>query len=376
MVYLDYASTTPIRKEVLDTYTMLLGKYYGNSDSLHEIGRASSKLMEQSRAQIAQLLRVHKDEIIFTSCASESNNYAIKGFAFQNKRRGNHIISTCVEHSSVSMALEQLKVVFDFEITYLPVYEDGKIRLDDLKKALRKDTILVSIMMVNNETGAINPIKECADYVHKNSRAFFHVDGVQALGKVDVPIEAVDMATFSAHKIYGLKGSAILYKKSNIELLPLISGGQQEYGLRAGTSNAPANIMFAKTLRLILEEKEKNLKYVKGLNEKLRKEISNMEDMIINSPEDASPYILNISCLKIGSEIMLNALNSKGFAVSAQSTCSSHSKAVSKVLLAMGTGELRATHAIRISLSHLTTMEEIQSFLKALKEIYHDYRTK
>ena len=158
--------------------------------------------------------------------------------------------------------------------------------------------------------------------------------------------------------------------------MPLISGGQQEYGLRAGTSNAPANIMFAKTLRLILEEKEKNLKYVKGLNEKLRKEISNMEDMIINSPEDASPYILNISCLKIGSEIMLNALNSKGFAVSAQSTCSSHSKAVSKVLLAMGTGELRATHAIRISLSHLTTMEEIQSFLKALKEIYHDYRTK
>lgn len=134
MIYLDYASTTPIRKEVLETYTMLLHKYYGNSDSLHEIGRETSKLMEQGRAQIAQLLHVHKDEIIFTSCASESNNYAIKGFAWQNKRRGNHIISSCVEHSSVSMALEQLKEVFGFEITYLPVYEDGKIRLDDLKK--------------------------------------------------------------------------------------------------------------------------------------------------------------------------------------------------------------------------------------------------
>ena len=376
MIYLDYASTTPIRKEVRETYQMLLENYYGNSDSLHDVGRATAKLMEQSRAAIAQLFHVEKDEILFTSCASESNNYAMKGFAWKNAHRGKHIISTCVEHSSIHNALEQLKETFGFEVTYLPVYADGTIHLEDLKKALRKDTILVSMMLVNNETGAINPIKECAAYVHAYSRAVFHMDGVQGLGKIPISLHDVDMATFSAHKIYGLKGSAILYKKRNIELLPLLSGGQQEQGLRAGTSNAPTNIVFAKTLRLALEEQEKAYQYVQELNIYLRREIENIEDMVINSPADASCFILNFSDLKIGSEVMLNALNAKGFCVSAQSTCSSKSKAISHVLLAMGLGEVRATHAIRVSLSHMTTKDEVEKFIKALKEIHHDYRTK
>lgn len=202
------------------------------------------------------------------------------------------------------------------------------------------------------------------------------MDGVQALGKLEVDLSCVDLATFSAHKIYGLKGSAILYKKRNVELVPLISGGQQENGLRAGTSNAPTNIVFAKTLRLAMEQREDAYAHVQKLNSYLRKALSTMEDIVINSPEEGSPFILNISNLRIGSEIMLNALNAKGFAVSAQSTCSSHSKAVSAVLLAMGLGEQRATHAIRISLSHLTTREEVDAFLQALKEINHDYRTK
>lgn len=376
MIYLDYSSTTPIRESVLKTYDMLLKTYYGNSDSLHDLGRETGKLMEQSRAQIAQLFHVYKEEIIFTSCASESNNYATKGYAWKNQNKGKHMITTCVEHSSIHNAMEQLREVFGFEITYLPINEQGVVDIEDLKKALRKDTILVSMMMVNNETGAINPIKECADYVHANSRAAFHMDGVQALGKIPIDLSCVDMATFSAHKIYGLKGSAILYKKRNIALLPLISGGQQEEGLRGGTSNAPANIVFAKTLRLALEGLPKAYEYVKKLNERIRSELGELEDIVINSPQDACPFILNISCLRIGSEIMLNALNEKGFAVSAQSTCSSKSKAVSSVLLAMGLGELRATHAIRISLSHQTTDEEVSTFIQALKEIINDYRTK
>ncbi|MGX8851921.1 cysteine desulfurase family protein [Amedibacillus sp. YH-ame10] len=376
MIYLDYASTTPIRKEVLDTYTMLLTKYYGNSDSLHDIGRESAKLMEQSRASVAQLFHVRSDEIFFTSCASESNNYVIKGYAWKNDYKGKHIITTCVEHASIHMACEQLKEHFGFDITYLPVNEKGVVSLIDLKNALRKDTILVSMMMVNNETGAINPIKECADYVHEHSRAAFHMDGVQALGKVELDLSWVDMATFSAHKIYGLKGSAIFYKQKNIEVLPLISGGQQENGYRAGTSNAPTNIVFAKTLRLILEEQKNNYEYVKRLNNYLREELGKMKDVCINSDTEGSPYILNVSCLKVGSEIMLNALNEKGFAVSAQSTCSSKSKAISQVLLAMGLGEVRATHAVRISLSHLTTQKEVEAFIRAWKEIAHDYRTK
>lgn len=376
MIYLDYASTTPIRKEVLDTYTMLLSKYYGNSDSLHDIGRESAKLMERSRANIAQLFHVQKEEIFFTSCASESNNYATKAYAWANKRKGNHLITTCVEHSSITNAMKQLEEQFGFEVTYLPVNAQGVVSLDDLKKALRKDTILVSMMMVNNETGAINPIKECADYVHAHSRAAFHMDGVQALGKIPVDLSYVDMATFSAHKIYGLKGSALFYKKKNIQVFSLISGGQQEEGLRAGTSNAPTDIVLAKTLRLALESLNENYTYVKQLNTWLRNALSDCEDIVINSPETASPYILNISVLCIGSEVMLNALNEKGFAVSAQSTCSSKSKAISHVLLEMGLGELRATHAIRISLSHMTTMEELQAFVKAIKEVIHDYRTK
>lgn len=376
MIYLDYASTTPIRKEVLETYTMLLAKYYGNSDSLHDIGRESAKLMEKSRANIAQLFHVRSDEIFFTSCASESNNYATKAYAWANQHKGKHLITTCVEHSSIHNSMKQLEEHFGFEVTYLSVNDQGVASLEELKQALRKDTILVSMMMVNNETGAINPIKECAQYVHANSRAVFHMDGVQALGKIPVDLSLVDMATFSAHKIYGLKGSALFYKKKNLKMLPLISGGQQEEGLRAGTSNAPADIVFAKTVRLALEDLEKNYVYIKDLNDWLRKELSACEDIVINSPEHASPYILNISVLCIGSEVMLNALNERGFAVSAQSTCSSKSKAVSHVLLEMGLGDIRATHAIRISMSHMTTKEELVAFVKTIKEVIHDYRTK
>lgn len=376
MIYLDYASTTPIRNEVLTTYTNVLTNYFGNSDSLHDLGRESFRLMEQSRASIAQLFHVSKDEILFTSCASESNNYAIKGYAWKNETKGKHIITTSIEHSSVHKACVQLEESFGFEITYLKVYEDGCIRIDDLKKALRSDTILVSMMQVNNETGAINPIEACAKYVHENSRAIFHIDAVQALGKIPVDLSCVDMATFSAHKIYGLKGSAILYKRKNIDLLPLISGGQQEFGYRAGTSNVPTNIVFAKTLRLILEEQAHHSTYVTKLNLYVKEQLKKMSDIVINSNEACSPYIINISCLCIGSEVMLNAMNEKGICVSAQSTCSSKSKAVSQVLLEMGLGELRATHAIRISLSHMTTIEELDAFINALKEIIHDYRTK
>lgn len=375
MIYLDYASTTPIRKEVLDTYTKILAEYYGNSDSLHEVGRKVSKVLEQSRANIAQLLHVYNEEIIFTSCASESNNMAIKGFALKNAHRGKHIITSAIEHSSVLKTMKQLEEVFGFEVTYLPVNQAGVVQTEELRQALRKDTILVTFMFVNNETGAINPIEELAKIVHEHSRAVFHCDCVQAIGKIKVDLSYMDMATFSAHKIYGLKGSGLLYKKKNIQLLPLLSGGQQELGIRAGTSNAPTHIVMAKTLRLALEEQESSFHYVKTLNNYMREQLTKMQDVVINSDRACSPFILNISCLRVGSEIMLNALNAKGFAVSAQSTCSSKSKARSYVLLEMGLGEERATHAIRISLSYQTTKEEVDAFIKALQEVLNDYGT-
>lgn len=376
MKYFDYASTTPLDEDVYQTYIKILSSQYANADSLHDLGRESHRLMEKSRAQIAQLLSVCDDEILFTSCASEANSTAIKGFALQYQNRGKHIITTRVEHSSVLHSVAQLQENFGFEVSYLSVNKEGVIDLEELRKKLRKDTILVSIMQVNNETGAINPIREAAKMIHTSSRAVLHVDGVQALGKLAIPLDAIDMATFSAHKIYGLKGSALLYKKKNITLLPLINGGQQEYGLRGGTSNAPVNIVFAKTLRLALERQREAYEHVQRLRAMLCGWLMELPDITINSPKEAVPHILNISCLKVGSEIMLNALNERGFCVSAQSTCSSKSKARSYVLLEMGLGEEIATHAIRISLSHHTSEEDVRALYKAIKEINHDYRTK
>ena len=376
MIYFDYASTTPIRGSVLETYQKVLSQYYGNADSLHELGRESHKLMEKSRAQIAQLLSVKTNEIMFTSCASEANSYAIKGYALQYAKRGKHIITTCVEHSSILHACAQLEQHFGFEVTYLPITKEGIVDLQELRAALRKDTILVSTMAVNNETGALNPIQAIAQIVHTQTRAAYHVDGVQALGKITLDLQDIDLATFSAHKIYGLKGSAILYHKKNIELFALINGGQQEDGMRGGTSNAPTNIVFAKTLRLALDEQEATFTHVRKLHDRLVCALTAMEDVVINSPPQALPHFINVSFLKVGSEIMLNALNERGFCVSAQSTCSSKSKARSHVLLAMGLGETVATHAIRITLSHLTTKEEVEALITALKEINHDYRTK
>lgn len=375
MIYFDYASTAPLNPDVLDTYTRLLPQLYANADSLHAPGREAQRLMEKSRAQIAQLLSVRGDEIIFTSCASEANSTAIKGFALANRHRGNHLITTKAEHSSVAAAFAQLEQEFGFRVSYIPVTTQGIVDTETLYKALAKDTILVSLMYVNNETGAINPIEEVSAYVHEHSRAVVHVDCVQALGKLKLPLSMLDMATFSAHKIYGLKGSAFFYKKRNIKLLPLINGGQQEQGIRGGTSNTPANIVLAKTLRLALENQDEHYAYVKKLHDQLCTELSTLNDVHINSNEQCIPHIVNVSFLNVGSEIMLNALDERGFCVSAQSTCSSRSRAYSHVLAEMGLGDHIATHAIRISLSHMTTSEEINQLIQALKEINHDYRT-
>ena len=376
MIYLDYASTTPIRQEVLQAYEKILKTYYANADSLHQAGRKVQSLLETSRANIAQLFHVQPREIMFTSCASEANNYALKGFAFANQQRGRHIITSCAEHSSIMSSAAQLQEVFGFEVTYLPLHADGTVHLEEVKKALRKDTILVSIMCVNNETGCINDIRTIANYVHAHSRAMVHSDLVQALGKMELDLSFLDMATFSAHKIFGLKGSGLLYHRANVELLPLISAGQQEDGLRGGTSNAPTEIVFAKTLRLALEEQAAHIAHVRKINDYARSQLAQIPEIDINSPQEALPFILNFSCLCIGSEIMLNALDAKGFCVSAQSTCNSKGKAISHVLLAMGKDELHATHAVRLSFSHLTTMAQIDAFIQSLKEIIKDYATR
>lgn len=374
-VFLDYASCTPVRKEVLSTYTQLVEECYVNSEALYQAGVKVNTLVETSRKQIAKLLGVHAEEIIFTSGASEANSFAIKGYALQNKHKGNHIITSLMEHSSVLQSMKQLESHFGFEVTYLPVQKDGRIAVQGIKNALRKDTILVSIMAVNNEIGSVQPIEEIAELL-KDSTVKFHVDAVQSIGKEDFSLQDIDMLTITAHKLYGVKGCGVLYKKKNIALLPLINGGQQEQGLRGGTLNAPACIVFAKTLRLALAEKQAHYAYVQTLNKHMREALRTIQDIVINSSKDACPYILNFSCTSIGSEIMLNALNSKGICLSTQSTCSSRTKAPSHTLSAMGLPNEITYGAMRVSFSHLSTIEEIEYVIQSIKEIVHEYRTK
>lgn len=371
-IYFDNSSTTRIHPEVLKSYEQLLEKYYVNSESLYDEGSEISQMMEKARGAIAGLLGVHATDILFTSGSSESNSAAIKGCAFaqQNKK---HIITTNVEHSSILNACAQLEQYFGYRITYLPVDGTGRINVDDLKKALDEDTAVVSIMYVNNESGAVNPISEIAEVVKKQSHAYLHVDLTQAVGKVPLDLANVDMASISAHKLEGLKGSGILMKKTYVPFIPLINGGEQEYGLRGGTANACADMVFAKTLRLAIENGKKYHLYIKDLRDRLVKGLLTIDGVEINSPEDAVVSTVNWSYEKIPSEVMQNALNAKGFMVSARSTCASKSDDPSYVLTAMGYSSRRASSCIRISLSYHNTEEEIDLFLTSLKEIIEHY---
>ncbi len=371
-VYFDNASTTAVNPEVLKTYKALLDKYYVNSESLYEEGAEVHRNIEKARAATAGLLGVKADEIIFTAGGSESNSLAIKGVAFANLNK-KHIITTKIEHSSVMNSCKQLERLFGYDITWLDVNEKGVVNVEDVKKALREDTVLVSIMAVNNEVGSINPIDEIKEIVRKQSHAYFHVDYTQAIGKVPFDFTDIDLATISAHKLEGLKGSAILMKKKYVEIEPIISGGEQEYGVRGGTNNACTNMVFAKTLRLALEDSVSHLNYIQSLKDKLVEGLNSIEGIEINSPDNGIACTVNFSYEEIPSEVMQNALNGYGYMVSARSTCESHSNNPSYVLQAMGYSDRRASSCIRVSLSKQNTLDEVNGFIQAIKEITSRY---
>ncbi len=371
MIYLDYVSTTPLNSEVNRMYQSLLNDYFANADSLYSLGIQTSRLMEQSRYHVSKLLNVLPQELIFTSGASESNSTAIKGCAFQYQKRGKHIITSVIEHSSVYNTCLQLKDVFGFDVDFISVDSQGRIDLKELESKIRKDTILISIMYVSNEVGTIQPIEEVRKLIQKiNPQIKLHVDMVQALGKIPVDLSIVDYASFSAHKIYGLKGSGLLYKKENASLVPLINGGQQENHMRGGTSNTATHTMFAKTLRLALENAKEKYDHVMKLNQYVRQQLQKEDDIVINTPvSHSSPYILNFSCVGYKPEVLLHALEEKGCYVSTKSTCSSHKNDVSHTLAAMHLSDDIASSAIRISFSHLTTQQEVEEFLYHLHHI-------
>ena len=371
-VYFDSSSTTKINDEVLATYKELLTNYYVNSESLYSEGTEIYRMLERSRAAAASLLGVEPSEIIYTSGSSEANSSAVKGVSFACPGK-KHIITTQIEHSSLLNACRQMENIFGYDVTYLPVDRYGTVKAEDVLRNLRDDTVLVSVMHVNNETGAVNPIAEIAEIVKKKSHAYFHTDMTQSVEKIPISLRNVDLASMSAHKIEGLKGSGILIRKTHVPFVPLINGGEQEFGLRGGTSNAPVNIVFAKTLRLALENREKYHEHITSLSDHLKEELTKIPGIEMNTPEAAMDGIVNFSYENIPSEVMQNALNQAGFMVSARSTCESHSNNPSYVLTAMGYSDRRASSSIRVSLSRFNTAEETDRFILALKEIIAHY---
>lgn len=367
-IYFDNVSTTSLNKEVLKTYEDLLDKYYCNSDALYDDGVTIYNMQEKSRANIANMFHVEKDEVIFTSGASEANSLAIKGLCFNNPNK-KHIVTSIYEHSSVYNSIKQLEEHFGYEVTYINPNEQGVIEPEEVKKALKDNTILVSIMLVNNEIGSINDIDTIKEIVKKHSGTYFHCDITQGLGKVDIDLKDIDLASFSAHKIHGLKGSGALIRKKHVNLLPIISGGQQEFSIRGGTSNAPVNIVLAKTIRLALENRDKHDTYLKELKDYFINEISKLDKVSINSPVNGVSNLVNIST-PIPSEVELNALNARDIMVSSKSTCGSRKNEGNRTLTSLGINE---DYALRISFDYSNTKEEIDYFVNCLKEDIERY---
>lgn len=376
MIYFDNSATTKPYQEVLDSFVTVSREYFGNPSSLHGFGGKAEKLLTQAREQVATLLDVKSNEIYFTSGGTESNNLAIKGAALVNKNKGRHLITTKIEHASVREAMEQLEQN-GFEITYLPVDRNGRVQIDLLEKSIRPDTILVSIMLVNNEVGTIQPIKEIGAILKKYPSILFHVDGVQAIGKVPIALKdnRVDMCSISGHKFHGLKGTGALFIRDGLILSPLLSGGNQERKMRSGTENVAGMVAMAKALRLTLKKSAAGIETMKGISQILRTELEKIEGLQIHTPIDNSaPHILNFSISGLKSEVVINYLTEKEIFVSTTSACSSKRKTPSSTLLAMGVPLSLAESAIRISLSFDNTKEEASIVAAAIKEAANQLR--
>ncbi|WP_371018346.1 cysteine desulfurase family protein [Pseudalkalibacillus sp. JSM 102089] len=370
MIYLDNSATTQPYKEVLDAYRKAAENFFANPSSLHRKGGEAERLFRQARMSISDLLQVKMNEIIFTSGGTESNNLAIKGSALQYMNRGKHLITTSIEHASVLESFRQLESM-GFEVTYLPVNREGKISLDDLEEALTPETILVSIMHVNNEIGAIQPIKEAGKLIKQKSRAFFHIDDVQGIGKVPLNFNEVqaDLVSYSGHKFHGLKGNGVLIKRDKLSLFPLLSGGGQENDIRSGTENGPGIVAMAKALRLYLGKADAQKEKLKTLQTLLLKELSDIECVKLNSTRLGAPHIVNFSVPGIKPEVLIHTLEEKEIYVSTRSACSSKTAAASHVLTSVGLSDQEAKSAIRISLSFDTTIEEVEFFLEELQKV-------
>lgn len=378
MIYFDNSATTKILPDVLSTYETVSQKIWGNPSSLHNFGENAWNLQEQARQQIAKLFGVKSSEIIFTSGGSEGDNWVIKGTAMAKHRFGKHIITTSVEHAAVKNALEQLKD-FGFEVTYLPVDKEGRINPADVKAAIRPDTILVSIMAVNNEIGTIQPIKEVGEILKDYPNIHFMVDAVQAIGKgLDDQVfsDRVDFATFSGHKFHAPRGTGFVYVKSGRKLEPLIAGGGQERTLRNGTENTPGNVAMAKAIRLVKENEAESVKREQAIKERIYDHLSKFDHVKLISGRDQgfASHVLCFAIVGVRGETIVHAFEDKDIYISTTSACSSKKHSEAGTLAAMKVPENIATSAVRISLGDQNTLEEADQFNKTFDELYAGFK--
>ena len=370
MIYLDYSANTPVDARVLEQFCAVERRCIGNANSHHQAGSAAKAEIDAATIKIASLLGVQPAEIIYTSGASEANNFALKGLARLSRHAGRHIISTPLEHSSVSGTLTVLQEQ-GYEIDLLDVKQDGTVDLEHLKDLLRPDTICVAVTLVDSELGVVQPVQEIAAILKAYPHCHLHVDATQAVGKIPVSFEGVDTMSLTAHKFYGLNGIGLLIKRRNLALEPLIHGGESTTIYRSGTPTVALASSLACALDLAVIDLPNRVDHVAKLNAELRAALSTYPLVRINSPEHAVPHVLNLSVRNVKGTVFQRELDAKGVCVSVKSACSSDGLP-SRAVFAVSRDRRNALSSWRISLSHLTTEDEIKAFLQAFDVCYRE----
>lgn len=367
MIYLDYSATTPTSDEVLNYFIKINKEYPANPNSNHLLGFSSKQIIDNTTKTISKLLNVKENEIIYTSGSSESNNLAIKGVASKNK--GKHIITTNFEHSSVISPINYLQRN-NYEVDIVKSDKNGLVDIEDLKKLIRKDTILISITAVNSEIGIIEPIEKIGKYLkEKHPNIIYHVDLTQLITKKPIDLTNIDLASFSAHKFYGIKGIGCLIKKEHVKLEPLIHGGKSTTAYRSGTPATSLIASLGKALELAYKNQEEKYNTIKDLNKYLKEKLSKYNYIHISSNNYCLPHIINFSIIGTDPNIIQQKLADKQIYISTQTACANGSK-ISKSVLALTNDEDIASSSLRVSISHLTTKEEIDKFIKELNKIW------
>ncbi len=373
MIYLDNAATTVVAPEVREIIDKVMLEDFGNPSSLHNVGYDAEKYVKKTAQDIASILKVDEKEILFTSGGTESNNTALIGTAYANKRSGNRIITTSIEHPSVKAPLKFLEEQ-GFEVIYLPVDHDGLIKMDALKEAMNEDTILVSIMHVNNEIGSIQDIAAIGEFVKSiNPNVVFHVDAIQSFGKLDIKPKKmnVDMMSVSGHKIHGPKGVGFLYIKKGCKVSPIIFGGGQQLGMRSGTENVPGIAGLGVAANLAYNDLEARAAHMTQLKDRLIDGLMTIDGVSVNSKKgsEGAPHIVSASFTNVGSEVLLHSLEDKEIYISAGSACSSNKPAISEVLKAIDIDRDLLKSTVRFSLCNDNTEEQIDQTIEALRSL-------